>query len=206
MQKNVDLYFIDGCLRCKFGATPACKVNTWIDVLESMRIILLESKLEETCKWGMPCYTYEGKNVAMIAAFKESCTISFFKGVLLKDPKNILSAAGEDSQVYRQFRCTSVKEVTKNKSAIKDLLKQAIEIERSGAKVPLKKIEEHPVPEELKARFKKQPALEKAFKALTPGRQRGYLIHISQAKQAATRLARIERCIPAIFEGKGLNE
>ena len=206
MQKNVDLYFVDGCLRCKLGATPACKVNTWREVLEALRTLVLESGLEESCKWGMPCYTYNGKNVAMIAAFKEYCSLNLFKGVLLKDPKQLLTAAGEDSQSYRQLRLTTVKEVIKYKTAIRTFLKEAIELEKAGKKVEFKKIDEHPVPEELLARFKKQPALEKAFKALTPGRQRGYLIHISQAKQEATRLARIERRAPSILKGKGLNE
>ncbi len=206
MQKNVDLYFVEGCLRCSLGGTPACKVNTWRDLLEALRITLLESGLEESCKWGMPCYTINGKNVAMLAAFKESCTVSFFKGVLLTDPKKVLTAAGEESQSARQFRVTTLQEVKKHRTALKALLKEAIEVEKAGKKVEFKKIDEHPLPEELKARFKKQPALEKAFKTLTPGRQRSYLIHFSQAKQSATRLARIERCIPAIFEGKGLNE
>ena len=182
MQKNVDLYFVEGCLRCSLGGTPACKVNTWRDLLEALRITLLESGLEESCKWGMPCYTINGKNVAMLAAFKESCTVSFFKGVLLTDPKKVLTAAGEESQSARQFRVTTLQEVKKHRTALKALLKEAIEVEKAGKKVEFKKIDEHPLPEELKARFKKQPALEKAFKSLTPGRQRSYLIHIAQAK------------------------
>lgn len=206
MQKNVDNYFVEGCLRCSLGGTPSCKVNTWRDVLESLRIILLESGLKETCKWGMPCYTWNGKNVAVLAAFKGNCSVGFFKGVLLNDPDKILSTPGEDSQSSRQLKITSLKEVKAVKTALKKLLKEAIELEKAGKKVTFRKIEEHPVPDELKERFKELPAFEKAFRALTPGRQRGYLLFFSQAKQPATRIARIEKSMDRIFQGKGLNE
>jgi uncharacterized protein YdeI (YjbR/CyaY-like superfamily) len=204
MQKNVDLYFVEGCGRCALGGTPACKVHTWRDVLEELRVILLESGLEEECKWGMPCYTFNGKNVAVLAAFKGNCSVGFFKGVLLSDPKKILSLPGEDSQSTRQLKVTTLKEVKTHKSALKALLKEAIEIEKAGKKVTFKKVDEFAVPQELQEKFDEMPAFEKAFKSLTPGRQRGYLLHFSQAKQAATRKARIEKYLNQIFDGKGM--
>ena len=206
MNTNVDRYFIDGCGRCKLFATPKCKVNTWKEELQHLRMILQESDLTEESKWGMPCYTHEGKNIIILAAFKEYCSLNFIKGALLKDSKNILVKPGENSQSARLAKFTNVKEITKVRAALKAYIKEAIELEKKGAKVELKKPSEHKLPEELENKLNKTPTLKKAFFALTPGRQRGYLIYFSQAKQSATRETRIEKCAKRILEGKGLND
>jgi uncharacterized protein YdeI (YjbR/CyaY-like superfamily) len=148
----------------------------------------------------------EEKNVLIVAAFKEFCSINFFKGVLLKDEHRILVQPGENSQSGKLLKFTDVKQITKLKSIIKSYVKEAIEIEKQGKKVSFKKITEHKIPEELQDKFDELPAFKAAFNALTPGKQRGYLIHFSQPKQAATRQSRIEKCIPKIFEGKGFND
>lgn len=206
MNTNVDRYFIDGCGRCKLFATPKCKVNNWKEELLRLRMILQESDLKEESKWGMPCYTYEGKNIIILAAFKEYCSLNFLKGALLKDSKKILVKPGENSQSARLAKFTNVKEIIKVRATLKSYIKEAIELEKSGAKVELKKPSELKLPEELEKKLSKTPALRKAFYALTPGRQRGYLIYFSQAKQSATREARIEKCAKRILEGKGLQD
>lgn len=206
MNTNVDRYFIDGCGRCKLFATPKCKVNTWKEELQHLRMILQESDLKEESKWGMPCYTYEGKNIIILAAFKEYCSINFIKGALLKDSKKILVKPGENSQSARLAKFTNVKAIIKVSSALKAYIKEAIEMEKKGAKIEFKKPSEHKLPEELENKLNKTPRLKKAFYALTPGRQRGYLIYFSQAKQSSTREARIEKCEKRILEGKGLND
>lgn len=169
-------------------------------------MILQESDLKEESKWGMPCYTYEGKNIIILAAFKEYCSLNFLKGALLKDSKKILVKPGENSQSARLAKFTNVKEIIKVRATLKSYIKEAIELEKSGAKVELKKPSELKLPEELEKKLSKTPALRKAFYALTPGRQRGYLIYFSQAKQSATREARIEKCAKRILEGKGLQD
>ena len=206
MNTNVDRYFIDGCGRCKLFATPKCKVNTWKEELQYLRMILQESDLTEESKWGMPCYTYEGKNIIILSAFKEFCSLNFLKGALLKDSKNILVKPGENSQSARLAKFTSVKGIIKVRAALKAYIKEAIELEKKGAKVELKKPSEHILPVELENKLNKNTTLKKAFYALTPGRQRGYLIYFSQAKQSATREARIEKCTKRILEGKGLQD
>lgn len=202
---KVDHYLIDGCGRCKLYATPKCKVNTWRNELELLRQIALGCNLEEDVKWGMPVYMLNGKNVLMIAAFKEYCALSFFKGALLKDTHKILAKHGESSQAFRLFKFTNIKEIEKLSSKIHSYIIEAIEIEKSGAKIEFKKNIEK-IPDELELKFKKIPSFKKAFFALTPGRQRGYILHFSQAKQSATRISRIEKQIPNIMNGKGLNE
>lgn len=206
MITNVNQYFIDGCGRCKLFATPQCKVNTWKEELQLLRMILQDSELTEECKWGMPTYTYKEKNVIILSAFKEFCSLNFLKGVLLKDPKGILVKAGENSQSARLAKFTNVKDIIKHRSALKAYIKEAIELEKSGAKVEFKKSTEQDIPEEFKAKLNKNAALKKAFYALTPGRQRGYLIFFSGAKQSATREARIEKCVKKILSGKGMND
>lgn len=178
----------------------------WPAEMEKLRKILLECKLTETIKWSKPCYTHEGKNIVLIQPFKDYCALLFFKGYLMKDPAGILIKTGEHTVVGRQLRFTSVKQVTDIAATLKEYIKEAIEVERSGITVEAEK----PAPLELAAEFQekldKTPALKKAFNALTPGRQRAYNIYISQAKQSATRASRVEKCIPQILAGKGLND
>lgn len=204
--KQVDQYLIDGCGRCKLYKTPQCKVHTWSTELKVLRSIIQDCGLTEELKWSAPCYTFENKNVLILAAFKDYCSVSFFKGALLKDAKKILSTPGENSQAARQFRFTSVKEIEKLSTNIKAYIKEAIELEKQGKKIEFKQTSEDLMIEELENAFKKNASLKKAFYALTPGRQRGYLLFFSQAKQSATRASRIEKCTAAILKGKGLND
>jgi uncharacterized protein YdeI (YjbR/CyaY-like superfamily) len=205
LPNTVEEYLLNGCGRCKLGGTPQCKVHNWQKEITALRIIANDCGLAEEIKWGSPCYTYKGKNVLMISALKESCVLSFFKGNLLNDEYGLLQKAGENSHIARLIKFTDVKEVQKHKTAIRDFVFQAIELEKSGQKVESAKVKES-VPEELLARFDTMPELKKAFYALTPGRQRGYIIHISGAKQSATREKRIDKCIPAILSGKGFHD
>jgi uncharacterized protein YdeI (YjbR/CyaY-like superfamily) len=156
-------------------------------------------------KWYQPCYTLDGKNVVLIHGFKEYCALMFFKGALLKDPKRLLVAPGQH-QAARQIRFTSVKEIEKLRSVVKAYIREAIEVEKAGLKVKLKKTSDFKIPEEFQKKLDEIPALKTAFHALTPGRQRGYIFHISQPKQSKTREARVEKCVPLILEGKGFNE
>jgi len=181
------------------------KSKQWQDEIEGLRTVILQTKLEEDFKWSKPCYTYEGGNVVIIQPFKACLGLMFFKGTLLKDPKGILIDNGPNSQSARRLEFTSLQEIAKSKSTITAYIKEAIEIEKSGLKVDVSKNPE-PVPDELKELFKEKPSIKKAFEALTPGRQRAYILHFSGAKQSATRISRIEKCIPGILKGKGLNE
>jgi uncharacterized protein YdeI (YjbR/CyaY-like superfamily) len=192
MNPKVDFYFT--------------KAKTWQKEIEQLRTLVLDCGLTETLKWGCPCYTYEDSNVVLIHTFKEYCALLLFKGALLKDPKELLVQQTENVQAARQMRFISSQEITKLKTTIKAYIKEAIAAEKSGMKVELKKTSEFAVPEEFKQILKEDAALKKAFNALTPGRQRGYLLHFSAAKQSKTREARIEKCIPDILEGKGLND
>lgn len=203
LNPKVDNYFIEGCGRCSLVGTPQCKVHNWQEEMAHLRMILNDCGLVEDLKWSMPCYTFQGKNVVMLAAFKEYCSISFFKGALLKDEKGILVKQGENSQVTRLFKATDIQRVIENELHIKAYILEAIEIEKSGQKVELKDNTTLDLPEELLEKFKEMPAFQAAFEALTPGRQRGYQIHFSQPKQAQTRSARIEKCREQIMEGKG---
>lgn len=206
MNTTVDNYLLAGCGRCPLGNTPACKVNNWQKELKLLRAIVLDCGLTETVKWGVPCYTFNGYNIAIVSAFKEYCCISFFKGALLQDEAGILTSPGENSQAAKLVKFTDAKEITKQAPVLKAFIFEAVEIEKAGLKVNFKKITEHPVPAEFEKRLEQDAVLEKAFKALTPGRQRGYLIHFSQPKQSKTREARIEKCVPQILKGKGWNE
>ena len=206
MNSKVDLYLLEGCGRCKLHATPKCKVHTWAKELVELRRIVNSCGLTEELKWSMPCYTYGKANILMVVAFKEHCVISFLKGALLKDPKELLQSLGENTQGGRVIKFTDVKTILKLESVIKAYIFEAIEIEKAGLKVESKKVSDYNMPEELTAKFKKMPEFKKAFEALTPGRQKGYLLHFSQAKQSATREARIEKYIPLIMKGKGIND
>ena len=182
------------------------KAKKWQPELEALRAILLESGLTEELKWGKPCYLHGNSNVVIIQDFKEYFALLFFKGILLKDPKGILLKTGENTHVGRQLRFTSAAEIVKMKATIKAYIKEAVEAEKAGLQVPEKELKEIVLPEELKKQLNAKPALKKAFHALTPGRQKGYLFYFNQAKQAATRQARVEKCIPQILAGKGLND
>ena len=181
-------------------------LKQWRGETEQLRAIALACQLTEELKWGCPCYTHEGANVVLIHGFKDYCAYLLFKGALLKDPKGILVQQTENVQAARQIRFTGVREIVGMKNALQALIEEAIAVEQAGLEVPLKKTTEFKVPDELRDRFSKTPALEKAFEGLTPGRQRGYLLHFSAPKQSATRVSRIEKCVPRILAGKGLND
>ena len=178
--------------------------KAWRDELLRLREIALDCGLAEAVKWGKPCYADEGKNIVLIVPFKQYCSLLLVKGALLKDPKGIMVKAGEESQAARQIRFTSVQDIDKLAAVLKRTLKEAIAAEKAGLKVELKKITERAVPEELTAKFKTMPKLKKAFEALTPGRQRAYLLHFAGAKQSATRASRIDKCVERILDGKGM--
>lgn len=182
------------------------RAKNWQKEFGALREIALASNLTEDLKWGQPCYTLENTNIVLIHGFKEYCAFLFFKGALLKDPNNILVQQTENVQAARQIRFTSVQQIEKMKTTLKAYIREAIEIEKSGLTVEFKKTDEFAVPEEFQRQLDETPGLKDAFEALTPGRQRGYLLHFSSAKQSKTREARIEKCIPMIFDGLGLND
>jgi len=181
------------------------KLKNWQEELKKLRTIFLDSPLTEELKWAKPCYTFQKSNIAILCGLKESCAIGFLKGALLKDPNGILIRPGEHSQSGRWLKFTSVRQIAETQPILKAYIQEAIEAEKSGLKVAFKKNPE-PVPEELQKKLNKNPALKTAFKALTPGRQRGYILFFSAPKQSKTRESRIEKCIPQILNGKGLND
>jgi len=204
MTTDVATYLSEGCGRCSLGGTPECKVHTWQQELTELRRIVLECGLDEECKWGVPCYTFQGKNIIMVSALKDGAIISFFKGSLLQDEPGLLSFAGENSQVAKIARFTRAEDILKVEELLKTYIFEAVEVEKAGLKVQKSTAPE--LPEELLRKFGEMPAFREAFEALTPGRQRGYLLHFSQPKQSATRTTRIEKCLPKIFAGKGMQE
>jgi uncharacterized protein YdeI (YjbR/CyaY-like superfamily) len=177
----------------------------WQKETDELRKIVLDCDLVEELKWGKPCFTYRKKNVAIVIPLKDTCALSFFKGALLKDPKHILQKIGE-AQAGRWIKFTSPEEISALKATLRSYIYEAIEVERSGKKVPLKKASEYVVPEELQVRLNAAPELRAAFEALTPGRRKSYIFHVSGAKQAKTRAARAEKCVPMILSGRGFNE
>ncbi|MBZ0245693.1 MAG: DUF1801 domain-containing protein [Cyclobacteriaceae bacterium] len=181
------------------------KESQWKKEYAQLRSIILGCGLTEELKWGKPCYTFNGNNVVLIHGFKEYCALLFHKGALLKDTHDLLVQQTENVQAARQVRFTSLKEIVKLKAVLKTYVYEAIEVERAGLKVKMKKTSAFPMPVEFKEALKDRE-LKAAFEALTPGRQRGYLLYFSSAKQSKTRVARIEKSIPDIFEGKGYNE
>jgi uncharacterized protein YdeI (YjbR/CyaY-like superfamily) len=182
------------------------KAKTWKKECEKLRKIVLGCDLTEELKWGQPCYVVEGKNIVLIHGFKEYCALLFMKGALLKDAKGVLIQQTENVQVGRQIRFTSVREIDAMEPILKAYIKEAIEVEKTGLKVEMKKTSEFAIAEEFQNKLKESMALKKAFTALTPGRQRGYLLYFSSAKQAKTREARVEKCVPGILKGKGLDD
>lgn len=182
------------------------KEQKWQKEIEKLRTIVLDCPLTEELKWGVPCYTLEKSNVVMIHVFKEYCALLFVKGALLRDTHSLLIQQTENVQAARQIRFTNIAEITDNEEIIKEYINQAIEIEKSGLAVPLKKNTDFTIPEELQKKFDEIPALQTAFKALTPGRQRAYILHFSSPKQSKTREARIEKSVQQILDGKGLDD
>lgn len=182
------------------------KATPWQKEYTALRKIILDCDLVEELKWGQPCYTFEKKNIVLIHGFKEYCALLFFKGALMKDPAGILIQQTERVQGPRQIRFTSAGQITKMKAVLKKYVYEAIKVEESGAKVPLKKTSDFAVPEEFQRRLDRSAALRKAFYALTPGRQRGYLFYFGQAKQSKTRDARVGKYIPHILKGRGIDD
>lgn len=182
------------------------KAKSWEPEYRKLRKILLACDLSETLKWGCPCYTVNEQNVALIHGFKDYCAILFMKGVLMNDPNHLLIQQTKNVQAARQLRFTSLREIKEKEKWIKSYVEEAINIERSEMKVPMKKTKEFIVPDELKTKWKENPGLQSAFQSLTPGRQRAYLLHFSSAKQSQTREARIEKYTPHILMGKGLDD
>ncbi|MCM2677505.1 YdeI/OmpD-associated family protein [Alkalicoccobacillus plakortidis] len=178
----------------------------WREEFETLREIALDCELVEDLKWGVPCYTVKSKNVVLIHGFKEYCALLFVKGALLKDAEKLLIQQTDNVQAARQIRFTHVEEIEKNKTKIKAFIQEAIEVEKAGLKVDTKKNIEITIPEELQKTFNEVPGLETAFKSLTPGRQRAYVLHFSQAKQAKTREVRVQKYVQHILNGKGLND
>jgi len=198
----VDQFLVEGCMRCSLGATPACKVLLWTDILEFLRQLILETELQEERKWGVPTYTINGKNVVMLGVLTDSCVLSFIKGQLLTDPKGFLELPGPNSREGRILRFTQLNQATLLENEIRHFLQEAIQVERSGKKAAPSSSPQI-IPDELLQKFGEHPGLETAFFALTPGRQRGYLIHFSGAKQSPTRLSRIENASQRSLKAKG---
>jgi uncharacterized protein YdeI (YjbR/CyaY-like superfamily) len=188
---------VDGYLR---------KHNQWAAPLQKLRAIVLGCGLTEQIKWRVPVYTLDGRNIVFLNAFKESCAISFTKGALLEDPKGILKKPGEDTQSTRTIRFTDAGQVAKLEPELERFIAEAVAAEKSGVKVPMKKITERAVPDELQKKLDEIPGLKKAFQSLTPGRQRQYLMHVASAKQPKTREARVEKHVARIMAGKGIDD
>ncbi len=182
------------------------KADKWKAEVKALRTIALSCELTEEVKWGHPCYSLEGSNIVLIHDFKEYCALLFFKGALLKDPKGILIQQTKNVQAARQIRFTNAREIVKLAPTLKAYIREAVDVEKSGAKVAFKKTREFPVVDEFRIRMQGMPALKTAFEALTPGRQRAYLLYFSSAKQSQTREARVEKCIPRILDGLGLDD
>ncbi len=202
---SVDSYLQDGCGRCDLYRTPDCKVHRWTGGLQVMRELLLAAGLTEEMKWGSPCYTWAGKNVAMIVSFKESCALQFFKGAGLQDPEGKLESPGPNSHYGRFLRFRSSQEVSERRTQASQFIDQALALERAGVKLAAP-TEREPMPAELEQRLATDPQLALAFAALTPGRQRSHILHIGGAKQADTRERRVERCAGEILAGRGFAE
>ena len=192
MNPSVDFYFV--------------KAKKWQAELNLLRSIVLECAVNEELKWGCPCYTYQSANVLLIHAFKDYCALLFMKGALLNDSKGILVQQTANVQSARQMRFTNSQEIAKRRTTIKAFVKEAIEVEKKGLKVVRKETAAYTMPDEFQQYIDKMPKLKTAFLHLTPGRQRGYLLFFAAPKQSTTRVARIEKSIPAILEGKGIND
>jgi uncharacterized protein YdeI (YjbR/CyaY-like superfamily) len=192
MNPKVDFYF--------------SKARKWQEEIEQLRLIVLDCGLTEELKWGCPCYTFQKSNIVLIHVFKEYCALLFFKGALLHDANGILIQQTKNVQAARQIRFTNVREIVKMKPILKAYIYEAIEVEKAGLEVNFKKTTEFIIPEEFQNKLDEIPALKAAFDALTPGRQRAYLLYFSAPKQSKTRESRVEKCMQQILNGKGLND
>jgi uncharacterized protein YdeI (YjbR/CyaY-like superfamily) len=192
MNPKVDFYF--------------SKDNKWQEEIKKLRTIILDCGLTEELKWGVPCYTFQERNIVLIHVFKEYCALLFFKGALLTDANGILIQQTKNVQAARQIRFTNVREIVKMEPIVKAYIYEAIEVEKAGEKVNLKKSSEFIIPEEFQNKLDKIPALKTAFHALTPGRQRAYILYFSAPKQSKTRESRVEKCMQQILKVKGLND
>jgi uncharacterized protein YdeI (YjbR/CyaY-like superfamily) len=188
---------VDGFLR---------KAKKWRKEFEKLRMVCLECGLTEELKWGKPCYTLQGSNIVLIHGFKEYCALLFMKGALLKDPRGILVQQTDNVQAARQIRFTNIREIVGMEPILKAYIKGAIQVEKAGLEVSYKKTSEFKIPDEFQNRLDESAALKTAFDALTPGRQRGYILYFSAAKQSGTRESRVEKCVEQILDGKGLND
>ncbi len=182
------------------------KAKKWQEEFEKLRMIILDCQLTEELKWGVPCYTFEKRNIVLIHGFKEYCALLFVKGALLNDAKGILITQTENTQAGRQIRFTNVREIVEMEPILKAYIYEAIEVEKAGLKVNFKKTTEFIVPEEFQNKLDEIPALKTAFDALTPGRQRAYILYFSAPKQSKTRESRVEKCMRQILNGNGLND
>lgn len=182
------------------------KADKWQEEYDKLRTIVLDCLLTEELKWGCPCYMYHNGNIVLIHGFKDYCALLFFKGALLQDPNGILIQQTENVQAGRQIRFTGLREITEMEPIVKAYIYEAIEVEKAGLEVSFKKHAEYTIPEELQQKFDEMPALKAAFEGLTPGRQRGYMLHFSAPKQAKTREARVEKYMEQILMGKGLDD
>jgi uncharacterized protein YdeI (YjbR/CyaY-like superfamily) len=182
------------------------KAKKWQEELEKLRMIILDCHLTEELKWGVPCYTFQKSNIVLIHVFKEYCALLFFKGALLNDANGILIKQTKNTQAGRQIRFTNVREIVEMETILKAYIYEAIEVEKAGLKVNFKKNTELIIPEEFKNKLDEIPALKTAFDALTPGRQRAYILYFSAPKQSKTRESRVEKCMQQILNGKGLND
>jgi len=182
------------------------KSKKWQEEVQKLRTIILDCPLTEELKWGCPCYTFKKSNIVLIHVFKEYCALLFFKGALLKDADDILIQQTENVQAARQVRFTNVREITQMEPILKDYIHEAIDVEKAGLKVKLKKTSEFKISEEFQKKLDAIPALKTAFDGLTPGRQRAYLLYFSRAKQSKTRQSRVEKCMKRILKGQGLND
>ena len=192
MNPEVDFYF--------------SKAEKWQEELKKLRTIILDCQLTEELKWGVPCYTFQKSNIVLIHVFKEYCAILFVKGALLNDANGILIQQTKNVQAARQIRFTNVREIVEMETILKAYIYEAIEVEKAGLKVNYKKTTEFIIPEELQIKLDEIPALKTAFNALTPGRQRAYILYFSAPKQSKTRESRVEKCMQQILNGKGLND
>jgi len=182
------------------------KAKKWQEELEKLRMIILDCQLTEELKWGVPCYTFQKSNIVLIHVFKEYCALLFFKGALLNDANGILIKQTKNTQAGRQIRFTNVREIVEMETILKAYIYEAIEVEKAGLKVNFKKTTEFIIPEKFQNKIDEIPALKTAFDALTPGRQRAYILYFSAPKQSKTRESRVEKCMQQILNGKGLND
>ena len=182
------------------------RAQQWQEEFEKLRNVALDCGLTEELKWGCPCYTFQKSNIVLIHGFKDYCALLFFKGVLLKDPNGILVQQTKNVQAARQIRFTNIREIIKLQRTLKAYIKEAVEVEKAGLKVTYKETSEFKIPQEFQNRLAEMPALKTAFKALTPGRQRAYLFYFSAPKQSKTRASRVEKYMPRILNGKGLDD